>query len=230
MKFLTTKHFKFQISQLSTEEKALFIEYIIDAASWNIPSSSDRFIQSIINEHIIPYLEHKNKISEVRRTVWQSANLPYKSKNKQKIPAKIQEKEWTPEEIELWFNEPEEIQLRYWLWKYRTPIEDIPNGIPEETYDDSETQRKFPERPEEYCPFPEPDVQSLQKTPQDFSPTTSNFWDIFLTLDKNSLNELPFSWHEIAWDIQERMTQIDRITTPVVLNIKEAKISKEPTE
>lgn len=33
MKFLTTKHFKFQISQLSTEEKALFIEYIIDAAS-----------------------------------------------------------------------------------------------------------------------------------------------------------------------------------------------------
>lgn len=69
MKFLTTKHFKFQMSQLSTEERALFIDYIIDAASGDTPSSPDRFIQSIINEHIIPYLEHKNKISEVRRAV-----------------------------------------------------------------------------------------------------------------------------------------------------------------
>ena len=219
MKFLTTKHFKFQMSQLSTEEKALFIDYIIDAASGNIPSATDRFIQSIINEHIMPYLDHKNKVSEVRRTVWQSANLPYKKKDTQK-PHTMIHTEWTPEEIEKWFNEPEEIQKKYWLWKYwvEPTEEDISTAviIPED-----EQQRKFPERPDEYCPFPDPDISSLQKTPPDYTPKTPNFWDIFLTLDKQSLNDLPFSWHEIAWDIQERMTQIDRIKSPVVLNIKE---------
>lgn len=216
MKFITTKHFKFQISQLSIEERSVFIDYIIEAASWNIPSSPDRFIQSIINEHIIPYIEHKNKVSEVRRTVWQSANLPYKSEPKSK-PIKESTKQiqhtWTEKEIEDWFDLPEEAQIKYRRWKYL--VNKKPEPIIEEEVEiliEEETSKsRFPRSPYIDELFPTPDLATLWDAPEDYSPSTPWFWDIFLTLDKNALNNLPFSWYEIATDIQERMTQIDRI-------------------
>lgn len=222
MKFLTTKHFKFQISQLSIEERSVFIDYIIEAASWNTPSSPDRFIQSIINEHIVPYIEHKNKVSEVRRTVWQSANLPYKSERKSKLikePKLSKEPTphiWTEKEIEDWFDLPEEAQIKYRRWKYL--VNKKPEPIIEEEeeeialpIEEASSKSRFPRSPYIDELFPTPDLVSLWDAPEDYSPNTPWFWDIFLTLDKNALNSLPFSWHEIATDIQERMTQIDRI-------------------
>ncbi len=217
---------------MTDSERSEILYELIYHAQWTDISHPDRYMRWVIEEFITPFFEKKKQVSQIRSEIWKRwAISRYNQWAETIIKTAVPQKEWTQEEIDLWFNEPEEIQIRYWLWKYRpvTP-EEITEDITTIDNTEDEPQRKFPERPEEYCPFPEPDITTLQKTPEDYTPKTPNFWDIFLTLDKKSLNDLPFSWHEIAWDIQERMTQIDRIATPVVLNIKEVNILKEPNE
>ena len=207
---------------MTDSERAEILYELIYHAQWTNISHQDRYMRWVIEEFITPFFEKKKQVSLIRSEIWKKwAQSRYNIWVSTQSTASKQSLEWTPEEIALWFNESEDIQKRYWLWKYSTVQEE--NPITSTDYIDDEQKRRFPERPEEYCPFPEPDISTLQKTPQDFSPTTPNFWEIFLTLDKKSLNDLPYSWYEIAWDIQERMTQIDRIVTPVILNIKESK-------
>jgi len=201
-----------------TERSEILYELIYHAQWVNI-THPDRYMRWVIEEFITPFFEKKKQVSLIRSEIWKKwATSRYNRWADVLVHKNTPHQEWTPEEIALWFNETEEIQLRYGLWKYRIPpVEDHIEVITTE----DEPQKKFPERPEEYCPFPTPNTSSLQKTPSNYTHQTPNFWNIFLTLDKQSLNDLPFSWYEIAWDIQERMTQIDWINSPVVINIKD---------
>lgn len=224
MKFLTSKSFISHIERMTDTERSEILYELIYHAQWTNIIHPDRYMRWVIEEFITPFFEKKKKVSLIRSEIWKKwATSRYNRWADTLVEKNISSPEWTPEEIEKWFNEPEEIQKKYWLWKYWVePTEDTRDDVSiETTISEDEPQKKFPERPDEYCPFPEPDISSLQKTPPNYTPNTPNFWEIFLTLDKQSLNDLPFSWHEIAWDIQERMTQIDRIKSPVVLNIKE---------
>lgn len=209
MKFLTSKHFKFQMSQLSHEERSQFLDYIMEVASWKMPQSHDRFINSILEEHMKPYVDHKNKISDIRREVGASSRQP-KQKSKSPKPTR----EWTEEEIEKWFDEPEDIQKKYWLWKYWVNLEDTEIDIVEENntiVQESPNNCEFPLCPWKDDIFPEPELSKLWPKPDWYNKNTPDFWNIFLTLDIDALSSLPFTWTEIATDIQDRIDQIAKV-------------------
>lgn len=192
MKLLQQKWFLKAINVLSPLERLEVFDLLIKAEN-NIPYIEENISQNIVvilYRYIKKYEEHKKHISDIRRSVrWVN-----KDKETQTIVKKIDNNctENSKKIVKSKKNQKENTETR-------TIVKEIDNNC---------TENIFPPCPWKDTNFPIPDISLLGPAPKDYSPSTPWFWDIFITLDIDALNNLPMQWHQIAKDIDDRIGQL----------------------
>lgn len=234
MKLFSSKTFRKSLDILSDNQKGQLWEVCFLYANKESYSHMDQFVQFVFSQNIEKYFLISEKRSEAvatRYTIPATPTSPALS-NTIHILNISTPRTWTAEELRKGYNEPEELHKKLGLWDYfiepigeeeeKSPpagsdeiyipkIEKILSA-PKDGSINEPSKSRFPQRPEEYCPFPEPDLSILWPAPEGFWINTQFTWDEFLTFDKKALNDLPLKFNMyIGKDIQERMTQIDRI-------------------
>lgn len=204
MKLLQSKAFLKQLSILSPIEKLEVLDLLIKVEN-NIPYIEENIspnVLVILYRYIKKYQEHKNKVSDIRRLVrWV---------NKDKIPTinTTIVKEFQNNCTNLQSKSTNTNKNNNIIQKDTTIVKEFPSNCTDS--ENSKTWR-FPECPWKDTEFPKPDIELLIPAPEKYTPHTEWFWDIFITLNLQALNDLPHSWHEIARDIDDRIAQIEKI-------------------
>jgi len=192
MKLLQQKWFLKAINILSPIEKLEVFDLLIKVEN-NTPYIEENISQNVIvilYRYIKKYEEHKKYISDIRRSVrWIN-----KDKKTQTIVKKNDNNctENYNKIIKSKKNQKEDN-------KTQTIVQENDNNC---------TENIFPPCPWEDINFPIPDISLLWPAPKNYSPDTPWFWDIFITLDIDALNNLPMQWHKIAKDIDDRIWQL----------------------
>jgi len=208
MKLLQSKSLLRQLSILSPIEKLEVLDLLIKVEN-NIPYIEENISPNVIvilYRHIKKYQDHKNKISDIRRSVrWV---------NKDKIPTintTIVQKysnNWTDFDKKSHNILNTHTKNNDITSTSKTIVQENQNNCTNS--EDSNTWR-FPECPWKDEEFPEPIIESLISAPENYSPDTQDFWDVFVKLNLQALNDLPHSWYEISRDIDDRIAQIEKI-------------------
>ena len=207
MKLLRSKSFLRQLSILSPIEKLEVLDLLIKVEN-NTPYIEENISPNVIvilYRYIKKYQEHKNHVSDVRRAVrWINKEAKHTT-----IVNDIQNN-CTDLHIDIPTIPKISKKIKKDIHINTTIVNDIKNNC---------TDSRFPPCPWKDDIFPEPDISILWPAPEDYSPQTPWFWNIFLTLNLQALNDLPPSWYEITRDIEDRMFQIEKATCNIPKNI-----------